>query len=431
MSDVDSSDTIPASLKISPMWKKVLSKNMLIVFILGFASGLPFLLAAGATLKLWLAQEHVDIKVIGFFSWVTMAYSLKFLWSPFLDRYFLTAIGRRKTWILFSQIGLVLGLFIMATESPTANLVSLAGWALVVAVLSATQDIAIDAYRREFLSQAELGLGSAMGVYGYRVAMLVSGGVLVSFVADTNATLQNHITWNQLYFIMAGIMALCAVFTLFIPEPTVEMPPRTLLQAVIEPFKEFFKRPEAWLILAFVFTFKFGDQVSGSLLAPFYKAMGYQNVDIGLIAKFYGLFSSLAGLFVGGLLLLKFEIRKCLWIFGILQIAATAGFSLLTVTGPQIWALAVTVVFEDFSQGMGTAAFAAYLASVTNRQYTATQFALLTSIASLGRGLFSGFGGVLQAEVGWSNFFFIGALLGVPGLVILWILGNKKWPLNP
>lgn len=416
---------MPVSSAVSA-WRKVLSKNMLIVFILGFASGLPYLLAAGATLKLWLAQERVDIKVIGFFSWVTMAYSLKFLWSPFLDRYFINKVGRRKTWILFSQIGLVAGIFMMASESPTANLVSLAGWALFVAFMSATQDIAIDAYRREFLSNEELGLGSAMGVYGYRVAMLISGGVFVSFVAEPNASLENHITWNQLYYIMAALMAFCAFVTLFIPEPKIESTPRTLIEAVIDPFKEFFKRPEAFLILAFVFSFKFGDQISGSLLGPFYKAMGFQNAEIGLIAKFYGLFSSLAGLFVGGIALLKFDVRKCLWAFGILQILATAAFALLTYTGPQIWALSVTVIFEDFSQGMGTAAFAAYLASVTNRKYTATQFALLTSIASLGRGLFSGFGGVLQAEVGWANFFYIGALLGVPGLVVLWWIGRSQ-----
>lgn len=416
---------MPASNSV-PTWRKVLSKNMLIVFILGFASGLPYLLAAGATLKLWLAQERVDIKVIGFFSWVTLAYSLKFLWSPFLDRYFINKVGRRKTWILFSQIGLVAGIFMMASESPTANLVSLAAWAVFVAFMSATQDIAIDAYRREFLSNEELGLGSAMGVYGYRVAMLISGGVFVSFVAESGASLENHITWNQLYYIMAAFMAFCALVTVFIPEPKIESTPRTLMEAVIDPFKEFFKRPEAFLILAFVFSFKFGDQISGSLLGPFYKAMGFQNAEIGLIAKFYGLFSSLAGLFVGGIALLKFEVRKCLWAFGILQILATAAFALLTYTGPQIWALSVTVIFEDFSQGMGTAAFAAYLASVTNRKYTATQFALLTSIASLGRGLFSGFGGLLQAEVGWANFFYIGALLGIPGLVVLWWIGRTE-----
>ncbi len=409
-----------------PSWKKVLSKNMLIVFILGFASGLPFLLVAGATLKLWLAQEKVDIKVIGFFSWVTLAYSLKFLWSPFVDRYFVSQVGRRKTWILFSQVGLVGGIFMMGTLSPTADLALLAAWAVAVAFLSATQDIAIDAYRREYLSNEELGLGSAMGVYGYRVAMLIAGGVFVSFVAESDASLEHHITWNQLYYIMSAFMALCALFTAFIPEPKVESTPRTLAEAVIEPFKEFFKRPEAFLILAFVFTFKFGDQISGSLLGPFYKAMGYQNVDIGVIAKFYGLFSTLAGLFIGGIALLKFEVRKCLWAFGILQILATAAFALITYTGPKIWALTVTVIFEDFSQGMGTAAFAAYLASVTNRKYTATQFALLTSIASLGRGLFSGFGGLLQAEVGWANFFYIGALLGVPGLIVLWWIDRVR-----
>ncbi len=409
------------------MWKKIFSKNMLIVFALGFASGLPLLLT-GATLKQWLAQEQVDIKMIGFFSWVGLAYSFKYLWAPLLDRYFSEKVGRRKTWMLFSQIGLVLGIVMMAMQAPTMNLANLAAWAVFVAFMSATQDIAIDAYRREILTNEEIGLGSSMGIYGYRVAMLIAGGVGVSFVADT-AVLGDKISWNQLYFVMAGIMAFCALVTAFIPEPQREAAPKSIVEAVIAPFIEFFKRPEAILILVFVFAFKLGDQISGSLLTPFYKDMGYQNAEIGLITKSFGLFSSLAGLFVGGIALLKFGIRKCLWAFGILQALSTASFALVVYTGPQIWSLATTVIFEDFSSGMGTAAFTAFLASITNRKFTATQFALLTSVATLGRTVFAGFGGVLKEAVGWAGFFYTGALMAIPGLVLLWWL-NRKYPEN-
>lgn len=408
-----------------PMWKKVLSRDMLIIFVLGFASGLPLLLT-GATLKQWLAQDKIDIKTIGFFSWVGLAYSFKYLWAPLLDRYFSEKVGRRKTWMLFSQIGLVIGIVMMAAQVPSMDLTALAAWAVFVAFMSATQDIAIDAYRREFLTNEQMGLGSSMGVYGYRVAMLIAGGVGVSFVADTDV-LGHQISWNQLYYIMAGIMAFCALVTFFVPEPEKEAAPRSIVEAVIAPFIEFFKRPEAILILVFVFAFKLGDQISGSLLTPFYKDMGYQNAEIGLITKSFGLFSSLAGLFVGGLALLKFGIRKCLWIFGILQALSTASFALVVFTGPVIWSLAATVIFEDFSSGMGTAAFTAYIASITNRKFTATQFALLTSVATLGRTLFSGLSGVLQASVGWANFFYFGALLALPGLALLWWL-NKKHP---
>ncbi|MBC7421471.1 MAG: AmpG family muropeptide MFS transporter [Bdellovibrio sp.] len=411
-------------LNAGSIWKKVFSKNMLIVFALGFASGLPLLLT-GATLKQWLAQDKIDIKTIGFFSWVGLAYSFKYLWSPLLDRYFSEKIGRRKTWMILSQIGLVGGIVMMGAQVPTLDLTSLAMWAVFVAFMSATQDIAIDAYRREFLTNEEIGLGSSMGVYGYRVAMLVAGGVGVSFVADSDI-LGNKISWNQLYYIMAGVMALCSLITFFVPEPEREAAPRSIIEAVVAPFIEFFKRPEAIFILLFVFAFKLGDQIAGSLLTPFYKDMGFHNAEIGVITKSFGLASSLAGLFVGGLALLKFGIRKCLWAFGILQALSTASFALVVYTGPVIWSLATTVLFEDFATGMGTAAFTAYIASITSRKFTATQFALLTSVATLGRTLFSGFSGILQAEVGWANFFYIGGLMALPGLALLWWIDKNQ-----
>ncbi|MBC7741715.1 MAG: AmpG family muropeptide MFS transporter [Bdellovibrionaceae bacterium] len=407
-----------------PLWKKVLNKKMLIIFVLGFASGLPLVLV-GATLKQWLAQDKIDIKTIGFFSWVGLAYSFKYLWSPLLDRYFSEKIGRRKTWMLLSQWGLVAGICMMGAQNPVNNLVTLAGWAVFVAFMSATQDIAIDAYRREFLTNEEIGLGSSMGIYGYRIAMMVAGGVAVSFVADSEV-LGNRISWNQLYFIMAGLMALCSLATFFVPEPERDIAPRTILEAVIEPFIEFFKRPGAWAIILFVFCYKLGDQIALSLLTPFYKDMGYLNAEIGVITKTFGLFSSLAGLFVGGLAIFKFGIRKCLWAFGILQGISTASFALVVYTGPQIWSLATTVLFEDFATGMGTAALTAYIATSTSRKFTATQLALLTSVATLGRTVFSGFSGVLQNTVGWASFFYIGGLLSLPGLALLYWLDKKQ-----
>ena len=411
---------------LRPLWKKVLNKKMLIVFVLGFASGLPFVLT-GATLKQWLAQDKIDIKTIGFFSWVGIAYSFKYLWSPLLDRYYSKSLGHRKTWMLLSQWGLVAGMIMMGAQTPSLNLAALAGWAVFVAFMSATQDIAIDAYRREYLTNQEIGLGSSMGIYGYRVAMMVAGGAGVSFVADSDI-LGNKISWNQLYFILAALMALCSILTFFIPEPKSETSPRTILEAVIDPFIEFFKRPGAWAILLFVFTYKLGDQIGLSLLTPFYKEMGYLNAEIGIITKTFGLFSSLAGLFFGGLALFKFGIRRCLFVFGVLQGISTALFALVVYTGPQIWSLATTVLFEDFATGMGTAALTAYIAMSTSRKFTATQLALLTSIATLGRALFSGFSGILQSQVGWVNFFYIGGLLSLPGLILLFWIDRRSLP---
>ena len=414
-------------------WKKVFTFKMLIIFALGFSSGLPLLLT-GSTLKLWLAQEHIDIKTIGFFGWVGLAYSFKFLWSPFLDRYFSNKLGRRKTWMLFSQIGMIFGLIMMGLQNPVDNLWGLAVWSVFVAFMSATQDIAIDAYRREFLSNEELGLGSSMNVYGYRVAMLVAGGIGISLVADAamssatataTATSAGFLTWNQLYFLMSAILAGITVLTIFIPEPRDINTPATLLSAVIDPFIEFFKRKEGIAILIFVFLFKLGDQISGSLLNPFYKDMGYQNLEIGLITKTYGMISSLLGLFIGGVAMLKFGIKKSLWIFGILQAVSTALFALITITGPTLLALGVVVIFEDMTSGMATAAFTAFIAAVTNKKFTATQFAALTSVATLGRTFFSGFAGVIQSAVGWAWFFYIGAILAIPGLILLWWLSRR------
>ena len=415
--------------------KKIFNVRQLIVLSLGFASGFPLLLT-GSTFKLWLAQDGVDIKTIGLMSLVGTAYSLKFFWAPLIDRYYFSYFGRRKTWIFISQVFLAIGLFMMSSLNPlTDGLGLLAGWAVFVAFMSATQDTAIDAYRREYLSLEELGLGSSMNVYGYRIAMLVAGGFLVSLVSDTSAVaaasttgLTGIISWNQFYQISSLIMVVLAAITFFIPEPKSEAAPKTLFGAFLEPFKEFFMRKEALFVLLFVFLFKLGDQISGSLLTPFYKSMGYTNVEIGLITKTYGLFSTLAGLFVGGIALLKFGIRKCLWTFGILQALSTASFAIVTLTGPVIWSLSFAVIFEDFSSGMGTAAFTAYIASVTNTRFTATQFALLTSFATLGRTLFSGGSGFLQDAVGWAEFFYAGALLALPGLFVLWLM-NKKYPI--
>lgn len=401
--------------------KDLFSKNMLIILLLGFSSGLPLLLTGG-TLKTWLAREHVDISTIGYFSWVGMAYSLKFLWSPILDRFTPFKLGRRRSWMILTQVCLMASIYFLGTLNPLNNLSTMAIIAVLIAFFSATQDIAIDAYRRELLTNEELGLGSSLNIYGYRIALLISGGAGIGLVGSEIWPL----TWGQLYYLMAACMLVGVVTTLFAPEPKVDTPPpSTLMEAIVDPFSEFLRRPGAWFILLFVFMFKLGDALSGALLNPFYVEIGFSNADIGLIAKTFGLISSLVGLFLGGLIIYYVGIYRSLWLFGILQGLSTAAFALLTHTGPQAWALASVVVFEDISSGMGSAAFVAFLGALSNKRYTATQYAILSSIATLGRNFFSGFSGDMVKGLGWGPFFYVCALIAIPGLIML--IGMRKY----
>lgn len=394
------------------------SKRMWVVLLMGFSSGLPLYLI-GAVLKTWLARENVNISTIGYFSWVGMAYSLKFLWAPFLDRYRLFFFGRRRSWIFFCQVLIGLCVFYLSSLSPSTGLTMMAVIAVAIAFLSATQDIAIDAYRREILEDEEMGLGSTLTQYGYRISNLVATGVGIGAVGLEGLNL----TWNQLYVVMAILMLATTIVTWIAPEPKEgDNAPKSLRSAVIDPFKDFFTREKAALILCFVFLFKLGDALSGSMLNPFYVQMGYDNLDIAFIAKTVGMFSVLIGLLLGGLIIFKLGILRSLWVFGILQALSTAGFSLIVYTGPVNWALAAAVVFEDISAGMGSAAFIAYLSTITNKKFTGTQFALLSALATLGRNFFSGFSGDMVKALGWAPFFWACALIAIPGLIMLWVL---------
>lgn len=393
------------------------SRRLWIVFLYGFSSGLPLLLTGG-TLKTWLAREQVDISTIGYFSWVGLAYSLKFLWAPLVDRYHLFFYGRRRSWILATQALIAVLLFQLSSLSPHESLGLMAALAVLIAFFSATQDIAIDAYRREILKDEEMGIGSSLTQYGYRIAMLISGGIGIGLVGSDVVSL----SWNGLYAVMGVTMLATILITFFAPEPKGDehFTPKTLKEAIIEPFHEFFTRDKALFVLSFVFLFKLGDALSAAMLNPFYVAMGYSNADIGVIAKTVGMTSSLLGLFIGGVLMFKLGVLRSLWIFGILQALSTAGFSIITFTGPVQWALAMAVVFEDISSGMGSAAFIAYLSTITDKRFTGTQFALLSSLATIGRNFFSGFTGDMVKSLGWAGFYWVCALIAIPGLVMLW-----------
>jgi PAT family beta-lactamase induction signal transducer AmpG len=393
------------------MIRSIFSGKMLSVLLLGFSSGLPLLLIGG-TLKLWMKDQGVDLTIIGVFSLVGLPYALKFLWAPVMDRFVPPLLGRRRGWILMCQMALIAGLACLAVTNPAHSPWSVALVAFLVAFFSASQDIAIDAYRRDLLRDEELGLGSSLAVNGYRVAMLVAGAFA--------AILADHIPWKQVYFIMAWAMGICTLVTILSPDPEEDAaPPKTIVDAVVQPFVEFFQREGAWVILAFILLYKIGDSMASEMLNPFYLDIGFTKTEIGTVAKLFGFWATIIGGLAGGVLILKVGIHRALWVFGVLQAISTFFFALLARVGNQIPALAAVVGFENLSGGMGTAAYVAYMASLCNRRFTATQYALLTSLMGVPRVIMGATTGYLAKHLGWETFFLACTLLALPGMLLL------------
>lgn len=396
------------------IWKSLLSKKMLITMLMGFSSGLPLLLT-GKTLQLWMADVGVDLKTIGFFAMAGIPASFKFLWSPLMDRFSIQGFGRRRTWLVISQISLTVALLIVASTDPKNNLYQMAVMAVLVAFFSASQDVAVDAYRRESLDDSELGLGSTFYVYGYRIAMYISGGVAILLAAK--------MSWSSVYYIMAAMMAVGLVTTFWAPEPVVDQPmPKSMREAVVEPFKEFLSRHGAILILLFIILYKIGDNMAGGMLNPYYIKMGYSKEEIAYVAKTLGLVSTLSGSFLGGALILRLGLYNSLWLFGLLQATSTAMFAVLSVIEKSTVVFASVVVAEDLTGGMGTAAFVAFMGSMTNKKFTATQYALLSSFMGVPRTIFSSYSGMLAELLGWQYFFVSCGLMAIPGLIMIYFM---------
>jgi PAT family beta-lactamase induction signal transducer AmpG len=384
---------------------------MLSVLVLGFSSGLPLLLVGG-TLKLWMRDEKIDLTLIGVFSLVGLPYTLKFLWAPLMDRYVPPFLGRRRGWILVWQVALLLGIAGLATTHPATSPWSVAWVAFLVAFCSASQDIAVDAYRRDLLRDEELGLGSALAINGYRAGMLVAGAVA--------ATLSDSVSWRGVYLVMAGCMGIGVVATLLSPNPEEEArPPASLAEAVFRPFSDFFQREGAMKILAFILLYKIGDSMAAEMFNPFYLDMGFSKTSIGMVAKLFGFWAVILGGLAGGVLLLRIGIHRSLWIFGALQAVSTLSFSWLARMGDSLPALAGVVAFENLTGGMGTSAFAAFMASLCNRRFTATQYALLTSLMGVPRVVLGAGTGYLAEQLGWMNFFVFCTLIAIPGMLLL------------
>ena len=394
---------------------QLLNPRVVTVLFLGFSSGLPLALSGG-TLQAWLTVEDVDIKTIGLFSLVGLPYTLKFLWSPLMDRFVVPIFGRRRGWIALSQlalIGLILG---MSVTSPQNGLWFLALLAFCLTFVSASQDVAIDAYRTEVLRERERGMGAAVSVTGYRVAMLVSGALAL--------ILSEYLGWRATYMLMALIMSIGVVAVWLGPEPEDPgTPPASMKDAVEGPFKEFFSRTGVWSLLALIVLYKLGDAFAGSLTTTFLiRGVNFSVGEVGAINKGMGLASTIIGALFGGILMARLRLFKALLIFGILQAVSNLSFMVLALVGKNYPLMIFTIAFENLAGGMGTAAFVAFLMILCNHSYTATQFALLSALASLGRVFVGPLSGVLVDGMGWTVFFFTTFLFALPGLVLLWVM---------
>ena len=380
-------------------------------FVMGFACGLPLLLTM-SVLQAWMTDAGVDLSVIGMMALVGLPYTLKFLWAPFMDRFTLPFLGRRRGWMLLAQIALTVSIASLGQSDPTQNPWLLAFAAFLVTFFSASQDIVVDAYRREDLSDEELGLGSSLYINGYRVGMLLaSGGGLI--MAD-------HMDFSMVYLILAGCMLPGLLTTLLSPEPeTPAGTPRSMREAVVDPLVEYFSRKDALLILVFILLYKVGDTMASAMTTPFYLDIGFSKTEIGAVVKLFGFWATIAGGLAGGLMMLRLGINRCLWVFGFLQAASTAGFALLANVGYSVAWLSAVIAFENLSSGMGTAAYAAFMASITNKKFTATQYALLTSLMGVPRVLASAPTGFLAKNVGWETFFIACTLVAIPGMLLL------------
>jgi len=387
------------------------SRRLLAVLLLGFSSGLPLALT-GATLQAWMTTENVDLTVIGLFSLVGLPYALKFLWAPLMDRYVPPFLGRRRGWILVTQIAVMISVILLALVKPSHFPGTTAFFALLVAFFSASQDVVVDAYRTDVLAPSELGPGAGLHITGYRIAMLVSGSVALM--------LSDHISWKLVYFAMSLFMIIGMVTTVMAPEPTVQVkPPHSLREAAVLPFVEFLKRRGAFEILGFILLYKLDVVLATALTTPFIMGLGFSRTDIGVVTKGFGLVATVVGSLAGGMLLPKLGMKRGLFFFGIFQGVSTYTFWMLARAGHDYPLMVSSIAVENFCSGMGNAAFFAFLMSVCDKRYTATQFALLSSFMALTR-IFGGApSGYLVKLLGWENFYILCIFIMIPGLLLL------------
>jgi len=389
------------------------NQRTLICIFTGFSSGLPLYILL-QLVPAWLRKEGVSLADIGLFTLIQTPYAWKFVWAPLLDKYRLPFFGLRRGWLLTSQLLLLISIAALPWFDIGHSLWGIAWLSAAIAFFSATQDILLDAYRREILPDRELGFGNSIHVNAYRLAGLIPGAL--------SLVLADHFAWTIVFACTAAFMAVGIGLTLFISEPKHPPQPKTLREAVVEPFKEFFGRRgyrQALLILAFLFLYKLGDNLATALSTTFYIDLGFSLTQIGVIAKNAALWPVIVGSVVGGMLMIRLGINKALWLFGVVQIVSILGFALLANVGANPWVLGFVIGFEYLGVGLGAAASVAFIAKTTNLHFTATQFALLTAIATLPRTFANAFTGYVVEYMGWEHFFYFCFACSIPGMLLL------------
>lgn len=426
--------------KVLMVFKPYFEKKMLITLSMGFVAGIPLLLTI-TLLQAWLTDEGIPVSTIGLIALVGLPYSLKFLWAPLFDHITLSKLGRRRSWLLVTQILLIISIIALGTANPAMNMLNVAILATLVAFSSASQDIVIDAYRRESLTDEEQTIGASAYVLGYRIGALAAGaGGLI---------LADYMSYQMVYALMSSVMLFGVFITLIADEPKQYYEPSNFIAAVYNPFIEFFNRHVSIniasdrlknlktrtkisrrnildntllvpvLILLFILLYKIGDTMAHSLSTNFYLDIGFSKTEIGTVVKFFGLFATLIGAFVGGLVSLRIGLYSSLMIFGVFQAFATLGFSVLAFIGNNIYLLMVVISLENLAAGMGYTAYLAFIANMTNKKFTASQFALMTALMSMPRTLFSGSSGFLVEILDWEMYFVFCSLIAFPALIIL------------
>jgi len=388
--------------------------KMGILLLLGFSSGLPFYLTS-KTLQAWMTTAHVDLATIGFFSLVTLPYSLKFVWAPVMDRYVPPFLGRRRGWVLITQILLLLAIAAMSLHDPQAGLRMLAVNAIAITFFSASQDISLDAYRTDVLNDREMGAGAAVFVMGYRVAMITTGA-LAFFLAD-------RMPWQTVYLILSTLILIGIATTFFAPEPVLnDAPPKTLVEAVVLPFADFFQRVgilRAVLVLLFIVVYKYSDSLAGSMTTPFLLQAGFSQSEVGAVFLGVGVIATIAGVVAGGALIGKLGINRSLWIFVVFQGLSNLTYYGLSLAGKNHAFMVSAIITENFGLGLVTAGMTAYLMSMCNKRFTATQFALLSSLMAASRDILVAPAGKIAESIGWPGFFLITVAMAIPPLLLL------------
>jgi len=395
-----------------PLLEVFANREMFIILLMGLASGLPLALVGG-TLQAWMTESGSDLKAIGLSAYFGTPYVLKFLWAPVMDRFKFFGLGRRKTWMFFSQILLIASIVWLGQCDPKENLALVAFVALLISFFGASQDIVLDAWRRDALPPEQFGMGNSIHITGWLFSFRMIGGALALILAE-------GLAWSSVYSLMAAFVGLGLVATILCKEPEIESTPQSFKESVIDPFVDYFTKPGAILFLLFIFLYKLGDNMAAQMNMPYYLKMGFTKIEVGSVTKVVGWLALAAGGVIGGFIMARIKVATSLLFFGILQGASTLAFTLLEMMPKDVSVLTFVIAFENITAGMGTAAFAAFMAGLTNKKFSGTQYALLTSFMRIPAVVFAGASGLLAESLGWFNFYAFCTLIAIPGLLLIY-----------